>query len=161
MDRTLPTPLQRELQMIEFFVPGIPKPGGSKRAVIHKHSGRAVVMESDPEKNRAWRSLVADRAVSAMRGRTLLTGPLWMSIVFFQMRPKTHFVGSQYDKGLKKSAPRSPVVRPDYLKLTRSTEDALTGIVWRDDSQVVEAHIYKRYGERPGADIRIQLWPSK
>ena len=38
----------------------------------------------------------------------------------------------------------------------RSTEDALTGIIWRDDSQVVEHRIRKVYVERdPGAEINI------
>ena len=145
--------------MIEFFVPGIPQPGGSKRAFVNKKTGRAIITEDNP-RSKDWRAVVASFAVAAMRGRQPLTGPIWMSVTFYLLRPKGHF-GTGVNQGVvKRSAPRAPLVRPDYLKLTRSTEDALTGICWKDDSLVVEAHLYKRYGERPGADVKVTLWPS-
>ncbi len=34
-------------------------------------------------------------------------------------------------------------------------EDALKGIAWMDDSQVVEQYVRKLYGVRPGAQISI------
>jgi Holliday junction resolvase RusA-like endonuclease len=50
-------------------------------------------------------------------------------------------------------------VAPDTTKLVRSTEDALKGICWRDDSQVVYQVASKEYAARggiPGADIKIE-----
>ena len=37
----------------------------------------------------------------------------------------------------------------------RSTEDAMTGIVYQDDSQVCTGNVEKRYGIRPGAMICV------
>ncbi len=145
--------------MIEFFVPGIPQPGGSKRAFVNKKTGRAIITEDNP-KSRPWRAVVVDRATAAMRGRAPLTGPVWMSVIFYVLRPRGHYGTGRNQGTVKRSAPKAPMVRPDYLKLTRSTEDALKGICWKDDSQVVEAHLYKRYGERPGADVKVTLWPT-
>ena len=46
--------------------------------------------------------------------------------------------------------------KPDVLKLARSTEDALTGLIWMDDAQVWEMQILKRYSEGLGADITVE-----
>ena len=41
---------------------------------------------------------------------------------------------------------------PDVLKLARGVEDALTGIVWRDDAQIVNESLNKVVGAAaPGA----------
>lgn len=48
-----------------------------------------------------------------------------------------------------------PTVKPDAdntLKLT----DALNGIVWRDDKQVVDARVRKVYAEIPGVAIEVK-----
>jgi len=39
------------------------------------------------------------------------------------------------------------------LKLARAVEDALTGVIWADDAQIVDEVIRKRYG-RPC----LQIW---
>ena len=42
-------------------------------------------------------------------------------------------------------------------KLIRAVEDALTGIVWRDDAQVAVQKVAKVYGDEPqGAVITIE-----
>jgi Holliday junction resolvase RusA-like endonuclease len=42
-----------------------------------------------------------------------------------------------------------PVVMPDATKLLRGLEDALTGVVWHDDAQIVSQHVEKRYALGP------------
>lgn len=84
----------------------------------------------------------------------MFQGPLSVMFTFVMPRPNGHF-GT---KGLKPSAPDHPTTKPDALKLCRSTEDALTGVVWNDDSQTVQLDIEKRYaavGEAPGARIVV------
>jgi Holliday junction resolvase RusA-like endonuclease len=51
-------------------------------------------------------------------------------------------------------------VAPDVDKLARAVLDPLTGIVWKDDSQVVDLQATKRYcraDEQPGATIYITI----
>jgi Holliday junction resolvase RusA-like endonuclease len=58
-----------------------------------------------------------------------------------------------------------PSCYPDGSKLIRSTEDALTGILWGDDGQIVRhGLVEKRYAgwpgslSRPGAVITVQAF---
>ena len=41
-------------------------------------------------------------------------------------------------------------------KLVRAVEDALTGLVWRDDAQVVVQTVRKRYGHPERAEVLVQ-----
>lgn len=50
----------------------------------------------------------------------------------------------------------TPATRPpDLDKLTRAVLDALTGIVWVDDRQVVALHSTKVQGATPGVDVTV------
>jgi Holliday junction resolvase RusA-like endonuclease len=139
---------------IKFFVPGIPQPGGSKKAFMNPKTGRAVIVD-DAKHNRPWRERVAACAADAYDGPPL-AGPLMVAMRFVVTRPAGHYGSGRNADTLKSSAPDHPAVKPDVLKLARSTEDALKGIVWRDDSQTVRLVLEKQYGERPGAEIEIE-----
>jgi Holliday junction resolvase RusA-like endonuclease len=137
--------------MIRFFVPGIPAPGGSKKAFVI--AGKARIVE-DCKRNADWRATVATVASEAMQGVEMSRGPLEVWFQFYLPRPKSHFGKT----GLRGAASYYPTVKPDVTKLVRSTEDALKGITWADDSQIVTQWSEKRYAEpgtRPGCYIRI------
>jgi Holliday junction resolvase RusA-like endonuclease len=138
------------IPMITFFVPGVPQPGGSKKGFFNKKTARVQVSEAN-SKCAPWRAVVSQAAMEAVNGAGLLDGPLRMKLEFVVVRPKGHY-GS---KGLRPAAPAFPTVRPDASKLARAAEDALTGIIWRDDSQVVTQLVTKRYGEQAGVTVTI------
>jgi Holliday junction resolvase RusA-like endonuclease len=46
--------------------------------------------------------------------------------------------------------------RPDFDNFAKIGCDALNGIVWADDSQIVEARIVKLYSESPSLRIEVQ-----
>ena len=48
-----------------------------------------------------------------------------------------------------------PSKRPDLDNLNKSVMDALNGIVYRDDCQVVTLNSKKVYAETPGVDICV------
>ncbi len=144
---------------IIFFVPGIPAPGGSKRFVgFGKKTGRAILIDAAGERNKNWRSIVGLVASAEMREKAVLSfnGPLRVRFDFIMPRRKGDF-NSKGD--VKLSAPFYHTTKPDVLKLARSTEDALTGIVWNDDAQTAILEVSKRYadkGEPCGCQITIQ-----
>ena len=144
------------MRALEFFVPGTPAPGGSKRAFVVK--GRAVVVD-DCKRNKPWRERVTAVAREALDG-PLLSGPLELRVVFILPRPKGHFGTGKNAATIKASAPPHPTVKPDTTKLLRALEDALTEVVWRDDTQVVVQSAVKRYqvasGENPGAKVWVE-----
>lgn len=142
-------------EAVAFFVPGVPQPGGSKKGFVLK-TGRVAIVE-DAKHNAPW------RAVVALAGREVfqtgpLTGPLAVSFSFAMPRPGSHYgTGRNADK-LKPAAPAGHTSKPDVTKLIRSTEDALKGIAWVDDCQIVSQSAGKMYtnDRRPGCWIAIR-----
>jgi Holliday junction resolvase RusA-like endonuclease len=127
--------------MIRLVVYGRPAPQGSKIASRAK-DGRVFVREASP-RLRDWRYEVARTAREHIEVVEPLNLPVCMNIAFELPRPRSHLT----KKGtLRKGAPSYPS-RPDLTKLVRAVEDALTGIVWRDDGQVVMVQAYKAYAE--------------
>lgn len=119
-----------------FFVRGLPAPQGSKRAYVR--GGRAMLVESS-SKVKPWRADVRAAAESHITGLHL--GPVVVTLLFVFDRP----LGQFGKRGLLPSAPPHKTTAPDVDKLARSTLDALTGIAFRDDSQVVGLAAYKQW----------------
>ena len=134
---------------VSFTVYGKPQPAGSKRAGQSK-SGKLFVRD-DAKGSAPWKRQVAQAAGEAVNGSGLLDGPLELSVIFTVPRPKGHYGV----RGLRPSAPEWPAVRPDVTKLLRAIEDACTGVVWRDDAQVIAQHAYKVYGEPARAEVSV------
>ena len=136
--------------MIHIVVHGAAAPAGSKRGFVHPKTNRVIITDAS-KRSRPWKALVTDAAIEAMDGRPPLGGPLWVEIGIQVMRPKSH----HGKRGLLPSAPEWPTVKPDLLKLARGVEDALTGVVYNDDSQIVDERIRKTYGPSALCDIFV------
>lgn len=137
----MPDAASAEARSVSFTVHGLAAPAGSK-TLGYSSGGKAFVRDAS-KRSAPWKKHVAREAALAMEGRPLLDGALRLGVVFTVPRPKGHYGA----RGLRPSAPQYPTVRPDVTKLLRAVEDALTGIVWRDDSQVVWQVAWKEYGE--------------
>ena len=153
------------IKILEFFVPGVPATAGSKTAFpIYKGKGFAkkftghVAMVPASKRQKPWMALVASIASEAKDWDGLiLRGPVFLEIVFQFCRPKAHFgTGKNADK-LKPSAPEYMTKTPDLTKLTRAIEDALTEVIWANDSQVVSQRTDKIYNPTPGACVYIYV----
>lgn len=46
--------------------------------------------------------------------------------------------------------------KPDLDNLSKTYLDALTGLVWKDDAQVVHLNVWKGYGEHARTEIEIE-----
>ena len=78
-----------------------------------------------------------------------------VSYRFHFQRPKSHHTS----KGaLTKSAPIEATSRGlgDVEKLARATSDALSGVLFDDDSQVVEMHLTKVYDDRDLVVVTVE-----
>lgn len=145
---------------IQFTVHGLAQSAGSKRAFAYKKadgSGKLGVRVADMNPKAAeWKNLVRDKAAEAMAGVPLLDGPLCLEVIFFRPRPKGHYGSGRNAQMLKAGAARQPTTAPDTTKLVRCLEDALTGVVWRDDSQVVIQHAEKWYGDPARCEVAVE-----
>jgi Holliday junction resolvase RusA-like endonuclease len=142
------------VKSIDFMVPTEAIPQGSMRGICTtKADGSPVtVLKSDNPRLHAFRDLVGTFARNArsMAGvYELFAGPeipVRVSITFVFEKPK--------------SAPKGrirPTVKPDMDKLTRACMDALTGILYHDDAQVVDDEHHKFYGTPEGVYISVQI----
>jgi len=71
-------------------------------------------------------------------------------------RPKQHHVAGNRENPLRKNAPAWHTSKPDVTKMVRAVEDALKGIAWHDDSQVVQQVNRKRYAMGAGCSVTIE-----
>lgn len=131
------------------FVPGTPVPQGSAKAF--SVAGRVRVMHSNGARLNPWRADIAVAVDRAIGGAVVFPNdePVALSLAF--VMPRT--------KGERKDT-RPHTRRPDCDKLQRGVIDALQGLVYADDSQVVEIHAHKRtaeLGEYPGVAIEWEL----
>jgi Holliday junction resolvase RusA-like endonuclease len=90
-----------------------------------------------------------------MRGE-LWRGPVHLRIAFGLPRPKGHFGTGRNAGTVKPSAPPFPAVKPDVDKLSRAVMDALRGVVYADDAQVVAKVVSKHYDERARTIIHVR-----
>lgn len=134
-----------DVETVSFVCVGTPQPAGSKTAFRDPRTGRIIVKDDNP-KSKPWKKAVGKSALPEMTGRPLLDGPLSILIVFFLERPKGHYGTGRNAERVRDLAPARPIVRPDVLKLARAVEDALTGVVYEDDAQIVREHLEKHYG---------------
>ena len=122
----------------EFFAPGIPQTKGSTKAFVPRGWRRAIVT-NDNAKAKPWQGTIALAARAA--GVTMLPGAASLTMTFRFLRPKSH-IGK---RGLRASAPARHTQKPDIDKCVRVVLDALTGIAYADDSQVVDISAEKRW----------------
>ncbi|HEU4344035.1 MAG TPA: RusA family crossover junction endodeoxyribonuclease [Candidatus Binatia bacterium] len=147
-----PTPITKP--PIKFFVPGIPKTAGSKRAFMKPGMKFPIIVDDAGQAGKDWRGDIK-RFASEYASLNLITSPLEVTFTFQMPRPKGHFGSGSNSQAVKASAPKVPTTKPDLLKMARAAEDALTGVIWVDDSQIVDEHLHKRYGA-PGMWVEIR-----
>lgn len=146
--------------MIRIEVLGTPAPKGSSRAFVVPGTNRAVVAPSGSAANKkalkGWDAAVreaASAAVGPVAAPPFVETSLRVEITFRLARPS----GQWGRRGLKPSAPKYPMTKPDLDKLARSTADSMKGIVYDDDSRIVEKVLRKLYADpgREGATIVV------
>lgn len=121
---------------IRFTVYGRPIPQGSIRSFRHKTTG-AIVSTSDNKNLKPWRQQISGAAMEATKSYPQpVFGehvPVEVTLRFYYSRPK--------------SARKRPgmTTKPDLDKTLRACLDALTGIAFADDAQVIEFHCRKVY----------------
>jgi crossover junction endodeoxyribonuclease RusA len=123
-------------------VDGNPVSKGSMKAFVPKGWKRAVVTAANPN-TKQWEKTIK---TSALEHSPVVSSGEWRVVINFAMkRPQ------RLPKGRKHHT-----TKPDLDKLVRCVLDALTGVLWVDDSQVITIRAFKFYAaeeEVPHVDI--------
>jgi Holliday junction resolvase RusA-like endonuclease len=99
-----------------------------------------------------YEGVVAGCAAQAMGAREPFEGPLRVTIRATFLVPK-----SWTQK--RKNAAVWKTSKPDADNLAKIV-DALNAIVWRDDAQVCELTVQKRYGTIAGLTVSVETLPA-
>ena len=93
----------------------------SRNGHVFKHPATRLSME-----------LVADHVRRQYQGEPP-DGPISLEIIAFKSRPKSH------------PSERYAATKPDYDNIAKLVGDALEGVLWVNDSRIVDARIIKRF----------------
>jgi len=126
---------------IKFTVPGRPVPMARPRVTMHG--------TYTPKECRDYKGLVKSFAVHAMNENEYCVfenEPLECRVRFIFPLPKSR---------------KNPwaTSRPDLDNLYKAVTDAMNGIVYKDDAQIVRASIEKAYEVNGGG--RVEIWVSE
>jgi Holliday junction resolvase RusA-like endonuclease len=137
---------------LAFTVYGVAQAKGNLRALMLKGMKFPIVTDSN-RSAKSWAQLVAQAASEAIQqqpDRTVLDGPVRLTVAFYMPRPKKYH---------KRGEPVACLTAPDWDKLARSVSDALSQVAYRDDRQIVEAVVGKFYhavDDAPHVDVRVE-----
>jgi crossover junction endodeoxyribonuclease RusA len=126
-----------------FTILGPPATKGSTRSFINPRTQKVVTV-ADAKRLPEW-TQAAGWAARAAR----------LPVI---QRPEAVRVSALFEFQKPASAKRRdfPTVKPDSDKLVRALLDALTGIAYEDDAQVVDVIVTKRYGAESKTTVTVQ-----
>lgn len=140
--------------MIEFVVPTVPVPQPRQRHRIVNARGRQFTQNYTPTKHpvNACKAAIQQAFFSVYKGPPL-NGPISMLLVFVFPRPKAKIWKT-------KPMPREwyTASRNDWDNLGKTVSDALNGIAWHDDGQIVSVSLSRVIAagdEQPHIFVRI------
>lgn len=131
--------------IIRFTIPGVPQ--GKQRPRFTRF-GRAYT----PEKTRQYEEDVRSAYLEAAQDAHFSDRPVCVEILAFYPIPNSAAKGR---RAAMAGGSIRPVVKPDCDNVCKIICDALNGIAWRDDAQVVKITVEKRYGETPMVHVVI------
>lgn len=150
-----PVPLRVGPVFVAFEITGKPGHKGRHRSRIVFPADRKkppfVHHYADPETEK-YEALLAEVGALHMRGRAPSEQPLAILVHAFCRVPDSW---SRREREQAIAGAIRPTSRPDSDNYLKVVQDALNGVCYRDDSQIVDARVIKRYDERPG--MRIEL----
>ncbi|MFC4305766.1 RusA family crossover junction endodeoxyribonuclease [Cohnella boryungensis] len=134
--------------MIEFTVFGEPVAQGRPRASTKS----GFVRMYDPAKSRDYKDYVRLAAAEYAPAK-LLEGPLAVMVIAYRSIPKSF---SRRKATAAEAGEIYPTSKPDADNYLKGVKDALKGVMWVDDSQVVDAYARKRYSFKPRIEVKIR-----
>jgi Holliday junction resolvase RusA-like endonuclease len=117
---------------LNIIVYGEPVAKGSMKGF---NTGKGIRLTNDNVKTKDWQTLIAYTA--GQKCKEVADGPVSLRVAFYLPKGKT----------VKRE---HVTTRPDIDKLLRCVLDALTGIIYQDDAQVVSVNVLKLYAEGEG-----------
>jgi Holliday junction resolvase RusA-like endonuclease len=136
------------MDRVAFTVPGNPVGKGRPRITTRGGKPRSYT----PPATRAYEEKVAKHAKAAMDGCSPFFGACTLSVVAYMPIPASW---SRPKKGKATRQEIPAIGRIDGDNILKAIGDACNAIVWRDDAQVTDARVVKRYGLEPRVEVAV------
>lgn len=107
----------------------------------------------DPPKTANFKKQLRQLAAEQYQG-TPLEGELYVTAKFYRPIQKSL---SKKEHVRRASGVHRPIVKSDLSNYLKSFEDALNGIIWRDDAMIVHEEIDKFYSDEPHIELKIKV----
>jgi len=137
------------MSTICFEIPG--EPQGKRRARFFK-AGHFIKSYGDP-KTVNYETFIREMFCLSYPEFIPLEGQLDIEIMAFCAMPKSI---SKKKRELMQSGSLRPAKRPETDNIAKVILDALTGLTFKNDSQVVRLLVEKAYSDRPRVEIRAK-----
>ena len=108
-----------------------------------------------PQATRDYEDAIAGIALKAMKGRMPIDGPVYLSLTAYYPVPASW---SERKKLRAIAGDESPTVKPDLDNVLKAVADALNGIVYLDDKQIVASELFKKYSSLPAVHVFVTPW---
>jgi len=141
---------------VSVVLPGEPKGKGAPRTriVTTRTGAHYAHIYADP-RTQSYEGMLRQVAALAMRGRSPLANALRVRVIAHMSVPTSW---SRTRRLAAMSGFIRPTVKPDWENIAK-TLDALTGIVWIDDKQIVSGMIEKFYAAKP--QLAVDVWEQR
>ena len=140
--------------VLSFKIPG--SPIGQGRPKFSTINGHAKAY--DPEKSRNYKAYVRMLATQAMRENDfeMITGSCAIKIWAYFDVPKSK---SKKFKEAALASKERPTKKPDADNIVKAILDALNGLLYKDDSCIVELSCVKYYSDVPRVEVYVDGYP--
>lgn len=146
--------------VIRFVVPGTPrsklrarhralKKGGQ---IVLSKKGNPVILSYTPKQTGEEEFAFRMIAAAAMEGRRPFEGEIELKLCAYRRIPESWSKKKQADA---RAGLIRPTAKPDFDN-TAKLIDGMKGVVWGDDAQVTDAHIFKRYSDTPRVVVEVR-----
>lgn len=136
--------------MIKFTIPGEPQGKARGRTFIHNHTGKATTLT--PEKTVLYENLIKTMFMQTKKGLPIEQGiPIQIRIVAHYGIPASK---NKATKAAMADGKIRPTKKPDADNVLKVVADALNGLAYCDDTQIVDAIVSKWYSDNP----RVEVW---
>ena len=134
---------------VQYSVPGEPRGKGRPRFAKR---GNFVKTYTDA-KTASYEDQIRFYALKAMGDSKVIEGAVRVFVSIRMAVPKSY---SNKRREACLSNVEKPLKKPDWDNVAKSICDAMNGIIYVDDTQIVEAHITKQYAHQAEVVVLVQ-----
>lgn len=141
---------------LRVFIPGEPCAQGRPRF----STAGGFVRAYDPAKSRNYKAYVKAVCAEEAKKQGWLFNtdlPLEVEIIAGLSIPSSK---SKKWKRAAVNGVEKPTKKPDADNIAKTITDALSGVIYKDDKQIIKLTVAKIYNERPGVSVAVKVLGS-